>query len=126
LLIRGHLKDDQLDAEIDAAVRSTLAKGFGTNHSLCHGDLGNLDFLTLAAKEANDASLATQVEKLAAQILASLARDGWICGSPQGVETPGLMVGLAGLGYGCLRLAEPTLVPAVLALAPPLGLQKRV
>ncbi len=119
LLIRGHLQDDQIDAEIDAAVRSTLAKGFGTNHSLCHGDLGNLDFLALAAKDANDASLAAQVDKLAARILASMARDGWICGSPQGVETPGLMVGLAGLGYGCLRLAEPTLVPSVLALAPP-------
>jgi type 2 lantibiotic biosynthesis protein LanM len=122
LLIRSHLHDDQIDTEIRAAVRNTLAKGFGTNHSLCHGDLGNLDFLALTAKDANDASLATQVEKLAAQILAGMQRDGWICGSPQGVETPGLMVGLAGLGYGCLRSAEPTFVPSVLALAPPVVL----
>jgi Lanthionine synthetase C-like protein len=36
-----------------------------------------------------------------------------------GVESPGLMTGLAGIGYGLLRLAEPTRVPSVLVLTPP-------
>jgi len=36
---------------------------------------------------------------------------------PQAVEIPGLIAGLAGIGYELLRLAEP--VPSVLALAPP-------
>ena len=31
--------------EIDQAVRRTLERGPGQNHCLCHGDLGNLDFL---------------------------------------------------------------------------------
>ena len=39
--------------------------------------------------------------------------------SPSGVETPGLMTGLAGIGYGLLRLAEPRRTPSVLALEPP-------
>jgi lantibiotic modifying enzyme len=30
------------------------------------------------------------------------------------------MVGLAGIGYGLLRLADPYLVPSVLVLAPPM------
>jgi lantibiotic modifying enzyme len=29
------------------------------------------------------------------------------------------MLGLAGIGYGLLRLADPARVPSVLALAPP-------
>jgi len=35
------------------------------------------------------------------------------------VESPGLLTGLAGIGYGLLRLAEPTRIPSVLVLAPP-------
>jgi lantibiotic modifying enzyme len=35
---------------------------------------------------------------------------------PLGAETPGLMTGLAGIGYGLLRLAEPERVSSVLLL----------
>lgn len=41
-------------------------------------------------------------------------------GTPLAVETPGLLAGLAGIGYELLRRAEPELVPSVLALEPPL------
>ena len=37
---------------------------------------------------------------MAAVTLESIRRNGWICGVPSGVETPGLMTGLAGIGYG--------------------------
>jgi lantibiotic modifying enzyme len=60
-----------------------------------------------------------EVDRLAAGVLESIERDGWRCASPLGVESPGLMTGLAGIGYGLLRLAEPARVPAVLVLAPP-------
>ena len=52
-------------------------------------------------------------------VLESLERDGWLCGVPEGVETPGLMTGLAGIGYGLLRLADPGRVPSVLAFEGP-------
>jgi lantibiotic modifying enzyme len=38
---------------------------------------------------------------------------------PLGVETPGLMTGLAGIGYQLLRLAAPDIIPSVLVLEPP-------
>ena len=60
-----------------------------------------------------------EVDRIAAMILESVERDGWLCGVPLGIETPGLMTGLAGIGYGLLRLAEPTRVPSVLILALP-------
>jgi hypothetical protein len=50
---------------------------------------------------------------------------GWVTGVPLGVETPGLMTGLAGIGYELLRLAAPERVPSVLLLAPPAGRAKK-
>ena len=37
-----------------------------------------------------------------------------------GIVYPLAMTGLAGIGYGLLRLAEPTRVPSLLTVAPPL------
>jgi lantibiotic modifying enzyme len=53
-------------------------------------------------------------------LLESIEQQGWVTGIPQGVETPGLMVGIAGIGYALLRLAAPEQVPSVLLLEPPL------
>jgi len=52
-------------------------------------------------------------------VLGSIDTSGWRSGVPFGVETPGLMAGLAGIGYGMLRLAEPDSVPSNLTLEPP-------
>ncbi len=49
----------------------------------------------------------------------SVDEHGWLCGVAWGVETPGLMTGLAGIGYGLLRLAAPEEVPSLLVLEPP-------
>jgi lantibiotic modifying enzyme len=114
-----HLDDAAIRAEIDTALQTTLAQGFGGNHSLCHGDLGNLELLLQASQVLEESQWRAQVDRIAAIILESISRDGWLCGIPLGVESPGLMTGLAGIGYGLLRLAEPTRVPSVLVLAPP-------
>ncbi|HEX7331906.1 MAG TPA: type 2 lanthipeptide synthetase LanM family protein [Pyrinomonadaceae bacterium] len=110
--------DAEIRSEIKSAIKNTLAHGFGQNHSLCHGDLGNLEFLSQAAEILSDAELQVQVESRAASVLESMKQHGWLCGVPLSVETPGLMTGLAGIGYGLLRLLEPSSVPSVLVLAP--------
>jgi lantibiotic modifying enzyme len=59
---------------------------------------------------------AAVVEEAADRALA-LAEDGdggWPCGIGTG-ETPGLMLGLAGIGYFFLRVANPLDVPSMLA-----------
>lgn len=114
-----HLDDAEIRAEIDTALKTTLAQGFGLNHSLCHGDLGNLELLLQASQTLDDSRWRSHVDHIAAMILESIEEYGWLCGTPKGVETPGLMTGLAGIGYGLLRLAEPARIPSVLVLAPP-------
>ena len=45
-----HFDDPAIRAEIEAAVKTTFALGLGDNQSLCHGALGNLEFLLQAAE----------------------------------------------------------------------------
>lgn len=111
--------DPVLRREVEVALRTTLAEGFGMNHSLCHGDLGNLDVLVQGSRALADAAVQADVERATARVLASIAADGWRCGNPRWLESPGLMTGIAGIGYGLLRLAAPDRVPCVLTLAPP-------
>jgi lantibiotic modifying enzyme len=106
-------------AEIEAALQTTFARGLGGNHTLCHGGMGNLEVLMRAGEELPDEVWARQGHRAAAEILHDIRRGGWRCATPSGVETPGLMVGIAGIGYGLLRLADPDRVPSVLVLEPP-------
>lgn len=115
----GELDDEETRAEIEVALRTTLAQGFGQNHSLCHGDLGNIELLSEYARLTRDARYEREVARLSAVILESIERVGWLCGLPSGVESPGLMTGLTGIGYGLLRLAAPGRVPSVLMLDAP-------
>jgi type 2 lantibiotic biosynthesis protein LanM len=109
-----------LREEVAIAARLTAERGFGQNHCLCHGDLGNLDFLAQAAGTPDaPAGLGREVRRWTAVVLGSIARDGWRCGTRAGVLSPGLMNGLAGIGLGLLRLADARRVPSVLVLDPP-------
>ena len=113
------LDNPDIAREIEIAVETTIREGFGSNHSLCHGDLGNLDLLLHAAIKRNDTAGRADTYRVAGAVLTSIDEHGWLCGVPLDIETPGLMTGLAGIGYGLLRLADPASVPAVLTMDPP-------
>jgi type 2 lantibiotic biosynthesis protein LanM len=119
LLMLQQRPDSEVRFEVEAAIRTTIKAGFGLNHSLCHGDLGNLDLLLMAAESLDDPELRNHVDRFAASILENIEEHGWTSGIPSGVESPGLMTGLAGIGYGLLRLADPARVPSIMVLAPP-------
>jgi len=111
--------DALIRAEIETALQTTLAQGFGTNHSLCHGDLGNLETILTAARVLANPRWQEEVERKANNLLTNIEQVGWQTGIPLGTESPGLMTGIAGIGYELLRLAVPEQVPAVLLLEPP-------
>lgn len=104
-------------ADARIAISTTLAQSFGQNHSLCHGDFGNLELL-FGAAERGLVDRAIFEDRLA-RTCASVDREGPSCGVPRGVETPGLFVGLAGIGWQLLRFAAPTRVPNLLLFDPP-------
>ncbi len=114
----GMTSDSHLAADLDLAVRATLASDPEPNHSLCHGQLGQLELLTVLAVDGN-ADLKSERDTRGARVLAEIERTGPRCGTPGNVATPGLMTGLAGIGHGLLRLAFPDRVPSVLLLQAP-------
>jgi type 2 lantibiotic biosynthesis protein LanM len=114
-----YLDDATIREEIGIALKTTIAKGLSGNHSLCHGALGNIDILLIATQVLGDPRYREALERVTAMVLDSIDEYGWVTGVPLGVETPGLMTGLAGIGYELLRLAQPERVPSVLLLAPP-------
>jgi type 2 lantibiotic biosynthesis protein LanM len=94
---------------------------FRADHSLGQGLLGWLDLLAYAADRLADPTLHELTMRHAAALVTTIRQDGPVSGTPLGVETPGLMAGLAGIGYGLLRLAAPAEVPSLLALTLPGG-----
>lgn len=99
-------------------------------HGLCHGDLGNLEFLALAARSSDGlAGLGGDALDIdgtalrvthAARVVQQYGRShGWLTGAASAEAAPGLMYGQAGIGYGLLRLTGLKQVPSVLLVEPP-------
>lgn len=105
-----------LTAALADAIAETSrgARDQGT-HALCNGVLGSLDVLEQAG-DLLDLEVNRRVESRLRAVLHEAARTGWRCGAPLGVEPPGLMNGIAGIGYALLRAADPDNVPSVLTL----------
>lgn len=120
LELLDELDDDTIAADVAAAVTTTLSTELYADHSLCHGVLGNLALLSQAADRFGDTRCRAVVERRSAEVLAAIHRERWLCGISIDAEMPGLMLGIAGIGYGLLRLAAPERVPSILTLAPPL------
>jgi class II lanthipeptide synthase len=115
LRARQLLGDGACADEIAAAVAATLkalpeesAVGEG-DFSLCHGIAGRLELLLAAG-------LRERAERLARAATARFhgGDEPWPCGVRGGDETPGLMLGLAGIGHLFLRLHDPEATPPVL------------
>jgi type 2 lantibiotic biosynthesis protein LanM len=103
--------------EIEIALRTTEAAGLGTVDHLCCGNLGRAEVMLIAATRLAEPRWRTAALDLAARVIDRAHRTGAYCLQP-GLDDPllmpGLFQGVAGIGYGLLRLARPDLVPSVL------------
>ncbi len=120
LLLLDRLEDELIRGEIEAGVETTLRVGFGFSHSLCHGDLGNAEIVFRAGERLGRMDWQRQALLHASAVCRSVQAGRWRCGvGTNYVETPGLMAGLAGIGYNLLRFARPGRIPSVLSLEAP-------
>lgn len=118
-LIRAGIDTPQIRRELDIAVQTTLTQGFDGGHSLLAGSFGNLELLLCHAHWCGDdglhRSIAGVSERLHKQVATGDVRLSALLQYPLG-----LMPGITGVGYQCLRLADPDKVPSVLCGAGPL------
>jgi type 2 lantibiotic biosynthesis protein LanM len=93
--------------------------GFGIDGPLClcHGALGHMEFLAAAVERGvpNDLNAAATWRR---RLLARLTGGDWVADIGHIIESPSLMLGLAGTGYSLLRTVQPQLIPSVLTLEP--------
>lgn len=113
-----------LAEDLEIALRATtadLASETGlASFCLCHGAGGNAELLLLAADALGQPWLRWQAEAAAWQGIARYHQTGlpWPCGVQGAGETPGLLLGLAGIGYFYLRLHGGAAVPSILRITP--------
>lgn len=86
------------------------------DHSLCHGAMGALQALQQVAPSLQG-SCADDIKRLTDIVLTRLMKDGARCGTINGVFSPGLMDGMAGIGMAALGIADqqPTSVIPLMA-----------
>jgi len=77
---------ESLHADALASAQIVLSQASGVNHSLCHGDLGNLVFLQLASSTTNDSLLQLKVYERIQAVVGSIDQYGPICGSINGID----------------------------------------
>lgn len=116
---------EKLKTDLNIACANTLKYGFGLNHSLCHGDVGNVQFLIDTVRAERGIVSTNTVDRIIHMINQYVSLSGSICGVPLGVETPGLMTGTSGVSYGLLRTLYPDTIPNVLLLDAPCTAKKK-
>ncbi|MEU4190550.1 type 2 lanthipeptide synthetase LanM family protein [Kribbella sp. NPDC026611] len=107
-------------ADLDIYLRTAAERPVLADMSLCHGELGAVESLVWLAEREHPAAEAVR-RRRAGLVLAAVQQYGPQCGTPRAVPSPGLLTGLAGIGYGLLRLAFAERVPSVLLLEPTTG-----
>lgn len=98
----------QINKDIDIALDTTIHRGFGRSHCLCHGDLGNIEILNLAAKKLNRPDIYDVTTSYMHKIIDDMLLGDWKTGISY-KDSPGLMLGLSGIGYGLLKLYDDSL-----------------
>lgn len=116
-LARAACPSDLLPPEsshvLSRALDAVAVAGFAGSQCLCHGALGNAEpFLARHGSEHSVVARALHEARIAGL--------EFRCGTPAGLEVPGLMTGIAGIGYGLLRLTRPDRIPSVLTLEGPI------
>jgi type 2 lantibiotic biosynthesis protein LanM len=96
-----------------AALDTWPERGFGWNHTLCHGDLGSWELLA-GAEAAGVAPSGYDPEALAAQIIGSIEKYGPTTSLARQAFEPGLVVGMGGVAYQLLRMHPDSDLPSVL------------
>jgi type 2 lantibiotic biosynthesis protein LanM len=111
-------QDAAIKADAVAALEHHLQSPLAANHTLCHGALGNLEPLRLAAEMfPEDARWAQALADATRAAHADIAQRGLQSPQPWPLIEPGLMMGLAGMGLDLLRADDPDAIPSVLLLS---------
>jgi hypothetical protein len=103
------VRDRYLDVAIETALK-TLGPGAERSFCLCHGVAGNAEILLEIARLTGREKLRNAALEAAEAGMRAFHDSGnWPCGVRDGGDSPGLMLGFAGVGLFYLRLHDPAI-----------------
>lgn len=113
---------EAIEQDLDAALHSCSAALMlawlpgKLNYSLCHGAAGNAELMIEAAEQLKRPALKSVAEKVALDGHTFYVKQGlpWPCGNAGVGESPGLMLGIAGIGHFYLRMYDAQSVRSIL------------
>ncbi|WP_339319383.1 type 2 lanthipeptide synthetase LanM family protein [Paenibacillus sp. FSL R10-2734] len=114
LMKKAGYQDKRIDEEINIGINTTIARGFGYNPSLCHGDLGNLQILQYAAQTMQNVELGNRCLYTFQELFEQVLATRWNKGIFRGTESMSPLIGIAGFGYSLLKQYAPDNVPNLL------------
>lgn len=110
---------DKYINDLKKSIKKTILNGFGRNHTLCHGDLGTLDFLLEVNKLNSELIHKSDLDEIKNAIIKSIFDNGPICSTSSKITTFGLMTGISGIGLQLLKIAYPDIIPSILLIEKP-------
>ncbi|MED3528210.1 type 2 lanthipeptide synthetase LanM family protein [Bacillus thuringiensis] len=117
LMKKNGFTSETINNDITHALETTLNPNLGANYSLCHGDLGIIDILfkfnEYFSNQINESILDDLIQQINKRMFSGeneIKAD---------LNSVGLMNGIAGIGFGLLRLYAPNQIPSILALDSP-------
>lgn len=108
--------DQLLEQEIQLSLQQTLTGGFGHNASLCHGDLGNLEIVSLVSRYKKDTALKQRCLNTFHHLYEEVLNKNWTQGVFRGTESFNMMIGLSGYGYSLLQAYTEYGLPSLMSL----------
>jgi len=115
-LLASGLLHEQVDLHLIRSIVARLRARDYQDDSLCHGSMGAVLALN-AAKRLCRRPDRQAIECAVRPVLTRILEHGPQCGTIHSVPTPGLMDGLAGIGFAALALVDPDAVPALPGLS---------
>jgi lantibiotic modifying enzyme len=114
--------DADTRGDLDVALEATMGVGLGGLDHLCCGNLGRVDAVLTAGQILDHRGLVREAGGRAAMVVRRATTRGAyglrLDESENRCFLPGFFQGISGIGYQLLRLAEPSLLPSVLAFLP--------
>lgn len=116
MLFANNISEQEHTEIIARKLIARLEAQDGSDDSLCHGTMGALQALQHMAP-ALPGGNTDEIKSLTEGILTRVMSDGAQCGTVNGVFSPGLMDGMAGIGMAALGIADqqPTSVIPLMA-----------
>ncbi|NLT04550.1 MAG: type 2 lantipeptide synthetase LanM [Bacteroidales bacterium] len=115
-LLKCGVRCQAVQNDLDIALNTCMQEGFNDGYSLCFGRFGNLELLLNHADFTGDpVSKSTCLTLADKQLKEGLTQQFLFQGG--GLRSPGLMNGVTGIAYQCLRLHDSTVVPSILTAA---------